>query len=427
MKAISENHPGVLATLVAFGLIFPLLLISSCGGDSSNNPVKNGKTYLAGGGRFNDTDEFRGGPGGSGPNDTIPNVPPDTMPSTKYQTLFSGEVGCQVITENSVITNKADWEQFWDRAISCSFGWQHRGGFPLGDSGITDSVWFPPDSVMPAPPEVDFSRDVVVAMIVDPDSARGKNFVLTNVTTSGGGTKISYLVCYPDSDCYVLMDPIPWDGDTVYLAAAFAVPKFSPDNLVWERKDTTYSCSWHPDPKEPLTLYYTDAPCDLGDGEQVITNKADFEAWTAKAFECDRKRWEGGTDTLANGGDTVVVNPGDTTAWPPQYYDFNVDFSRCAVIILRAGEQTRWGGGIWLKAFNSTDGGTSIEYSVLEPGSNCPEIGSVPWYSGNAINPTVAIQVPLPINDPIKWNRKIETIDCNWNDSTWVDGRPGKR
>jgi len=226
------------------------------------------------------------------------------------------------------------------------------------------------------------------------------------------------------------MDPIPWDtlhGDTTYLTAAFAVPRFSPDNLIWERRDMTYSCSWHPDPKEPLTLYYTDALCDLGNDEQLITNKADFEAWAARAFECDRKRWEGVYDTVTYGKDSVIVNPGDSTVWPPYYYDFNVDFSKCAVIILRAGEQTRWGGGIWLNAFNTTDGGTNIEYSVMEPGPDCPEIGIVPWYSDGAINPTVAIQVPLPINDPVKWDRQIETIDCNWKDSIWIDGGPKKR
>jgi len=430
MKALNENRPGVLATLIAFGLIVPLLMISGCGSDSSTNPPSNSKSYLAGGGRNTGADEFRGGPRDSGPNDSIPNVPPDTMPGTKYLPLFSGEVSCQVITENSVITNETDWTQFWDRAISCSFWWKPRGGSPRGDSVISDSVWFPPDSVRPDPPEVDFSRDVVVAITVEPDSVWGRSIALTNVASSGGGTTISYLVCYPGSDCYFLMDPIPWDtlhGDTTYLTAAFAVPRFSPDKLIWERRDTTYSCGWHPDPKEPLTLYYTDALCDLGNGEQVITNKADFEVWTAKAFECDRKRWEGSYDTLTYGKDSVIVNPGDSTIWPPPYYDFNVDFSKCAVIILRAGEQTRWGGGIWLNAFNSTDGGTNIEYSVMQPGPNCPEIGSVPWYSDGAINPTVAIQVPLPINDPVKWNRRIETIDCNWQDSTWVEGGPRKR
>ena len=427
MKAVKQNHLGVLATVAALGLIVPLLLISSCGSDSSTNPRTNSKAYLAGGGRSTGTDEFRGGPRDSGPNDSIPNVPPDTMPGTKYAPIFSGEASCQIITENSVITNEADWKQFWDRVTECSPWGRFSGHSPRGDSAIFDSIPVPPDSGKYGPPPVDFSRDVVVAVTVEFDSAWGKSVELTDVTSSGGGTTISYLVRYPGSDCYFLMDPIPHDtlhGDTTYLTAAFAVPRFSPDNVTWKRSDTTYSCSWHPDPKEPWTLYYTDALCDLGNGEQIITNKADFDAWTSKAFACDRKRWEGGHDTLTHGKDSVIVNPGDSTVGPPQYYDFKVDFPKCAVIILRAGEQTRWGGGIWLNAFNSTDGGTNIEYSVMEPGPNCPEVSSVPWFGGSLINPTVAIQVPLPIKDPVKWIRKIETIDCNWKDSSWVDGGP---
>jgi len=174
MKAFDENHLGALATLVAFGLIVLLLLVSSCGSDSSTNPPTNSKSCLAGGGRSTGTEEFRGGPRDSGPNDSIPNVSPDTIPSTKYVPLFFGEVSCQIITENSVITNDTDWKQFWDRAMSCSFWWKPRGGSPLGDSVISDSVWFPPDTVWFDPPEVDFSRDVVVAITVEPDLPGGE-------------------------------------------------------------------------------------------------------------------------------------------------------------------------------------------------------------------------------------------------------------
>jgi hypothetical protein len=430
MKAINRGSSGVLAIMVAFGLIVLLLLLSGCSSDSSTNPPAKNKSYLAGGGRNTGTDEFRGGPGDSGPNDSIPNVPPDSIPVTQYLPVFFGELSCQVIADNLVITNKADWKQFWDSAMSCSFWWKPRGGSPQGDSVVSDSGWFPPDSIRPDPPEVDFTRDVVVAITVEPDSIWGRSIALTNVVSSGGSTTINYLVCYPDSDCYFLIDPIPRDtfvyGGTTYLLAAFAVPRFSTDNLIWERKDTTYSCGWHPDPKEPLTLYYTDALCELGNGEQLFTNKTDFEDWVEKALECDRQRWEA-YDTAGNGSDSVIYFPGDWYDRPTERFDFNVDFTKCAVIILRAGEQTRWGGGIWLNAFTSADGGTEIEYSVMEPGPDCPEIGSVPWYSDGAISPTVAIQIPLPINSPVKWIRQIERIDCNWQDTTWVDSGPRKQ
>jgi hypothetical protein len=221
------------------------------------------------------------------------------------------------------------------------------------------------------------------------------------------------------------MDPFPTDslhGDSTYLTAAFVVPKFPANNITWSRSDTTYSCSWHPDPTIPLVLYYTDAICDLGGSEQIITNKVDLDGWANKALSCDQRRWfEGYSDTLYGGKDSVVVGPVDTTITPPfAAIDFNVDFSKNAVIILRGGVQTKWGGGIWLNEFKSTDAGTTIEYTVMQPGSNCPDVGISQMSESGSVNPTVAIRVLLPINEPVRWIRNVQTIECNWEDTTLV-------
>ena len=71
----------------------------------------------------------------------------------------------------------------------------------------------------------------------------------------------------------------------------------------------------------------------------------------------------------------------------------------------------------WINEILAKESGTTIDYTVLEPGEDCPAIDG----SQTTVNPTVTIRVPLPPPEPIVWNRKIETIDCNWgNDTTWV-------
>jgi hypothetical protein len=86
-----------------------------------------------------------------------------------------------------------------------------------------------------------------------------------------------------------------------------------------------------------------------------------------------------------------------------------VDFSTHAVVVLRAPSQNRWGGGVWLTGINRRRGGTTVEYSVMTPGRNCPTIEK-----GGAVRPTTAIRVPLPLPDPVAFTKTVETIDCRW-------------
>ena len=100
----------------------------------------------------------------------------------------------------------------------------------------------------------------------------------------------------------------------------------------------------------------------------------------------------------------------------PIEYTIPIDFSKYAVIILRADPQTRWGGGIWLDELNVTSEGTEIDYSVMVPAEDCPEVEE---YLG-VLQPTAAIRVPGNLTEPITWNRRIEEISCDWTDTTEV-------
>ncbi|MFH1218991.1 MAG: hypothetical protein V1694_00865, partial [Candidatus Eisenbacteria bacterium] len=77
------------------------------------------------------------------------------------------------------------------------------------------------------------------------------------------------------------------------------------------------------------------------------------------------------------------------------------------------------GGGIWLNSLEVTSSGTTVAYSVMVPGDNCP-----PVEGGTYLQPTVAIRVPLPVTEPITWERHVEMIDCDWGGDTTVVVRP---
>jgi hypothetical protein len=162
-------------------------------------------------------------------------------------------------------------------------------------------------------------------------------------------------------------------------------------------------------------LYYTDAPCDLGANEQILTDQAQLDAWLEAALACDVARWGVIYDSVRVPGDSTW-GPDGTPVDPaaPEGYSIPVDFDRFAVIVLRAGEQERWGGGIWLTDLRTSDAGTRIEYTVVEPGDACPPVRDAGYDFGTTLDPTVAIRVPLPLLAPIHWERSVRTVDCDW-------------
>jgi len=266
---------------------------------------------------------------------------------------------------------------------------------------------------------VDFEKNVVIVISIEADSGFGRSVWVTELTDDPTGSTVHYQVTELGEDCvHILMMPVIVAPTSPTIAVQVPKPVNEPVN--WVRTDTTYTCSWEPDPNVPLTLYYTDAVCDLGSGETVIRDSARFEAWVKAAFACDMARWYRPDDPTMPHGDTSGAGggfPGDSIIMPPVWGGFDVDFSTHAVIILRAGEQSHWGGGVWLYEVKTRESGTTIDYTVLEPGEDCPAIDG----NQTTVNPTVAIRVPLPLPEPIIWSRKTETIDCNWGkDSTWV-------
>jgi hypothetical protein len=277
------------------------------------------------------------------------------------------------------------------------------------DSTIDTIIW--PDSSHIGAPPVNFDSFVVVVIALAPDSITfGRSIWVDEVTSDAGATVVRYTVSSLGEDCVnILMMPM-MIASTEVIAVMAPHPVAEP--ITWIRTDTVFNCTWEPDPNVPVTLYYTDTPCELGLGETVITDSASFAAWSATAYACDSLKLRNWNDSgFVTGGPYIWFNP-------------KVDFTTHAIIILRSGDQTRWGGGIWLDRFEVTSSGTIIDYTVMEPGDDCPAVGP----PLGTFNPTVAIRVPLPINLPITWNRNIQPIQCNWYDSTIVGdgGAPGR-
>jgi hypothetical protein len=406
------------------------MLIASCSDDSPTRPDDQTIKRLAGGGRANSNDPFFGGSEGSGPNDSLPGIPP-IEPDDKFMPLLYSDYVCGESPVYLLISDSLAWVEWWNEYTECWFdsstGWRapRSGYIRLGDdTGWVDPDSVPIDTIIPepwGPPYVDFEQNVVIVIGIESSSIPGRYLWLRDVTSNGAGTIVDYEVMIPGEDCY--RQPIDsFPSDTLYSfesapTAAFLVPRPVTEPIDWQRTETVYNCTWQPDPKEPLMLYYTDAPCDLGASEQIITNNDDFQAWIDMAVECDFNRWYDPGDTMLWNDSTGIRIGGGMIP------DFNidVDFATHAVIILRSDELTRWGGGVWLNEFNVSDNGTDIDYSVMQPGEDCPEV------EDGTVQPSVAIRVPLPLNQPIIWNRHVESISCDWGDSTIIVGGGGGR
>jgi hypothetical protein len=449
------------------GLVLPLLFIPACGDDNpSTKPGSTGTEHLAGGGRNQGDDPFAGGPDGSGP--TRPDV---EYPDPGFIPLFYSEVDCSESPTQRVITNQENWDAWWTAATACL---TNGGGSPGGegdgsahprlrddsiarrlldrDMAITDRLrstarrvarfggdpsgiaWgdsgeVEPDTLYPwpgEPPVIDFETNVVVVISLESEEGYGRGVWVTDVIASESGTVVRYQVSRLGDDCFVRGDSL--GSYMTSPTIAVMVPRPVDEPVRWEREDVVFDCSWEPDPDQPLAIYYTDADCDLGAGEVVIRDGERFEAWLEEAFACDQARWgeydstlvDPGTGTeprprFGDGGRDSV--PGDPVPPPPPptWIGIDVDFTKYAVLILRTDSQTRWGGGVWLDAINTTEAGTTIDYTVMEPTGDCP-----PIESGEVVRPTVAIRVPLLITDSVTWNRRTESIECGWR-----DGGPG--
>lgn len=410
-------------------VVLALVIIVGCGEERPTAPGTVNQERLAGGGRQAADDPFRGGPGESGPRNPVH----DSLAG--YGPLFYSDIACGETPKNSIITNQTDWQAWWTIAVSCLPKWDSTWPWfdpgPIPKDSIGHGMGWPDgpvDPYGPAAPAINFDTSVIVTITVEQEEDPGRFIRVTEVKPdSAGGTVVQYVVTRPGPDCMILMMPHS-DSTGMYAPTTAAlVPKLLTGPVSWERIDMEMDCRWEPDPNVPLTLYYTDAPCELGPSEAIITDQAKFEQWIEAALACDVSRWREHSDSStvvigdsgASGGGQGWIDsiaPGEPGPLPPIWNGFDVDFSKHAVIILRAGDFTRWGGGIWLDAVNTTASGTTIEYSVMSPGDQCPLVGD-----GQIVNPTVAVRVPLPVQEPVTWKRHVEPISCNWGtDSTGV-------
>ena len=413
-------------------LIILAATIAACNGSNPIEPRGDVRTPLAGGGRLTDDDPFNGGPEDSGP--LLPDsVVEPILPDAGLTPLFYSQTDCADSPGEIVIRDSAQWRTWWEAANSCL--WYHHNGGPNGEVGPghpNDSVWtdtsfvdstMPCDPCIPEVPFVDFDHQVVVAIRIEPDSSSECMRSVWMHSVENG--VVSYEVTSLAEDCCELMMR-PFILESTSPVVAVAVPGPLSEPVIWLRRDTSHSCHWEPDPDEPLPLYYTDAPCDLGPHETVIRDAERWDAWVQSALTCDSIRWSQwghGGDSANVPDDSIGMDPGEPTLpMSPFWWGPPVDFSTHAVIILRAGEQLRWGGGIWLDAFHAGQAGSTIEYTVMEPGEDCPVIDMDPSW----INPTIAVRLPLPLADPINWTRHLESITCEWGqDSTWNQMEPG--
>jgi hypothetical protein len=287
-----------------------------------------------------------------------------------------------------------------------------------------DSTGISRDSVVTSPPEpgdppvwepvpVDFDQSVVLAIGLESASGWGRSIQVVDVATANDLTTVRFEVLTPGEDCTRLM-MAPFDPDAIRTSpvVAVSVPRPIGNNVVFERRDVVWHCVLEPDPNTPLTLYYTDGECDLGEAEAIIREGARWDEWLATATKCDLARWGSGTEP----GVPEEVKPDGTLSaadtvfpMPIGWFSPNVDFATHAVVILRAPFQRQWGGGIWLDAIDPKNTGTTVDYSTMTPGPACPLVDG-----GASLRPTVAVRVPLPLPAPVTFRRRDETIDCRW-------------
>ncbi len=389
-------------------LLLTLILFFGCDSDSPTTGDHRPTTPLAGGGRYENNDPY-----GSGP-DTSGWEFPDFDTAYGYPALYYAEFACGE-PGHFLIEDSDAFADFWLAIDSCTAtGWDSLvdpGDSTMYDSSVYDSV-YPDDPYHWSPPAIDFDSSAVAVIILEDDSALGRSIQVTGVTTSEQGTSIRYTVSELDSSC-AMMFALWVDGPTSPMIAV-VIPKPITQPVSWIRADTVYSCSWGPDPSEPMTLYYTDAPCDLGAGETVIRDSATYARWLQTAWSCDSARWSY-PDTIyidSVTSDTIPI-PGGGMENPWYAFGPPVDFSTHAVVILRAGAQHNWGGGVWLDWIESGATGTTIDYTVMVPTADCPPVDDAA-----GLNPTVAIRLPLPLINPITWRRSESSINCDWGPDT---------
>jgi hypothetical protein len=415
-----------------FGALALLVVAAACSDGGGPTGPSGQDQRLAGGGRAQDDDPFAGGREESGP------AGPQIEPLPGYIPLFFSDTNCFPEPFQQVLTNQEDWQTWWSTAVAClPHGDQLAdlpppplppGSDPEGGGGSDpDSSRVEPgppwDPYGPDAPDVDFENQLVVAIGLESEAAWGRGVWITDVVDSPGGSTVKFEVSRPGEDCVVLlgapMDPGTLSANSPTIAVLVPQPLHEP--VTFERTDVTWNCTWEPDPSLPLTLYYTDAECDLGPSEAVIADAGAWETWLNEAVACDMIRWGGpGDSTVTGGGGNVEPGrppqddpgQGGGPTLPPApvpWLGLEVNFSTHAIVVLRASSQGRWGGGIWLNSFDVDAGGTTIDYSVMEPGDECPEVEA-----GKSVRPTAAIRLPLPLNAPIRYDRHVESIDCNW-------------
>jgi hypothetical protein len=413
-------------TAVAVTLILVLAAFYGC---SSNSPTQSDNTQremLAGSGRLNDDDPFYGGPENSGPSDSIP------QPPISWNILFYHEHDCTGEPGTWLIDNQAAWADWWEAATGCLYD-------PIDSNRIYPQDTLGPYGGFETPGSeasvVDFDLHSVAIVTLAPDSGSwcARRLNLTSYNADEASTTIEYQISLLEGDCCeMIMGPTPLGGPNA-PSMAVLVPRPAYTPATWVRDEVTINCDYpKPDPNQPHTIYYTDAACDLGPTETLITDSLAFVDWLTAAMDCDRARadrWRGG-DTLFYDPDDSSPHYGndtlpDTILYPPMppspYYGLNIDFKTHAVIILRAGEQYQWGGGVWLQGIFDREGTTVYSYTVMVPADDCPpadlEVGP--------FNPTVAIRVPRPASSSVAWNRTEEMIRCDWDDgrpdTIWVD------
>jgi hypothetical protein len=386
-------------------LVLTLMLVVGCSDDTPTGPGGGDQRLSVGGGRQSPEDPLVGGPDDSGP--ANPEFDP---PSGGFFPLFYADLNCRLSPSQGVIRDQADWQAWWTGALECLGGDDDpppplRGLFEgdPSDSGVVT----PEDPYAAEAPPVDFMSNVVLTIALEPDSGFGRSVWVEDVATTPTGSVVRYLVSELGEDCLPLI-MAPYVSGSVSPTIAVMVPHPLDEPVAWQREEVVYDCSWEPDPHEPVALYYTDAECDLGPRETLITDSATFEEWIDSALACDTSRWYD-SDSLGVPGDTGGIDP---TTSPGNWVGMQVDFTTHAVLVLRADPEDRWGGGIWLSGLERNATGTAIDYTVMIPSSDCPLVAE-----GGMLQPTVAIRVPLPLDTPVTWNRHTETIDCSWEES----------